>query len=248
MSDQTLDHETESIHCPKCWAEQQPGEVCQVCGLIFAKYRPIEPPIITQIEASRQKPASGIRPIYVLLLLVAVLAAILSTRLPVQELHATFIQSTEWSYDLRMFQKGQTQNQLMAMLKQDGFDFKFTEYPGVAKEDVFVCQVLLSKIWGIPAKEVNLFFGRDNGLNSLLFTFASDQYPAITQKLNQYGQKSNDDYGTDADGGKVEAWITEGGVAMTSSVPATTGIKVYWVRHDLMHNNDAEHTEEMEEK
>lgn len=239
MSDQITNAKPELVRCPKCDAVQKPGDVCRTCGLIFAKYRSPDAPNQvrrTQPSTVQKKPDTGVRPVYILLTLVAILIAILVYKLPVQELYADLTRTKHWTYDFSTFHKGRTQDEVTAQLQRDGFKVRCLEYPGVAKGDVFTCQVFLTQVWGIPSNEVDMFFNRDKELTSLLFTFPADQYPAVTQKLNQYGQKSSENYGIDPDGGKVEAWITDGGVAMSSSAPAATGIKVYWVRHDLMDN------------
>jgi len=246
MINQTPNTEPELVRCPKCDAVQQPGDVCKNCGLIFAKYRapdslyPVQQP---PASTAQKKPDSGVRPVHILFALAAILVAILVYKLPVQEIYADLTRTRHWTYDFSTFHKGRTQDEVTTQLKQDGFEVRCLEYPGVAKDDVFTCQVFLTQVWGIPSHEVDLFFNRDKELTSVLFTFPADQYPAVTQKLNQYGQKSKEDYGIDPDGGKVEAWITDGGVAMSSSAPAATGIKVYWVRHDLTETGEKEKQE-----
>lgn len=246
MSDKTTKTEPELVRCPKCDAVQHLGDACKTCGLIFAKYRtPNAPDPVQQPPAStiHKKPDSGVRPVHILITLVVILIAILAYKLPVQEIYADLTRTRHWTYDFSTFHKGRTQDELAAQLKRNGFDVKCREYPGVAKDDVFICQVFLTKVWGIPSNEVDLFFNRDKELTSVLFTFPADQYPAITQKLNQYGQKSNEDYGIDPDGGKIEVWKTDNGTAMTSSVPASVGIRVYWVLDDHIGNGQtASHT------
>lgn len=236
MTQETPHYRDGLFRCPKCMTEQS-GDVCKTCGLIFAKYRtPDSPTPIQQPQAptKQAEPSLGVRPVYILLALLVILIAILAYKLPVQEIYGNLTKNNKWSYDLRSFHKGQTQSELSAMFQKDGFQTKCTEYPGVAKDDVFLCQVFITKVWEIPASEVDLFFARDKTLNSILFTFSSDQYSAVSQKLDQQGIKSNEDFGIDNEGGKVEAWNTDAGVAMSSRAPAPTGIKVYWVRHDLM--------------
>ncbi|MCE1227429.1 MAG: hypothetical protein LWW87_13265 [Geobacteraceae bacterium] len=243
MSNQITNTEPELVRCPKCDAVQQLGDTCKTCGLIFAKYR--TPDVADQVRQPpastvQKKPDSGVRPAHILFVLVAILVAILAYKLPVKELYADLIRTKHWTYDFSTFHKGRTQDELEVMFKKAGFEVRCLEYPGVTKNDVYTCQVFLTKVWGMPSKEVDLFFSRDKTLTSMLFTFPADQYPAVTQKLNQYGQKSNEDYGIDNEGGKVEAWITDGGVAMSSSTPVPAGIRVYWVRHDLENNNEGQ--------
>jgi len=246
MSNQTPNTEPELVRCPKCNTAQQPGDVCRTCGLIFAKYRapdsqyPVRQP---QASTVQKKPDFGVRPVYILLTLMAILIAILVYKLPVQEIYADLTRTKHWTYDFSTFHKGQTQDAVTAQLQRDGFEVRCLEYPGVAKDDVFICQVFLTQVWGIPSNEVDLFFNRDKELTSVLFTFPADQYPAITQKLNQYGQKSNEDYGIDQDGGQIEVWKTDNGTAMTSSVPASVGIRVLWALDNLTgHGQAAGHT------
>ncbi|MCE1227456.1 MAG: hypothetical protein LWW87_13400 [Geobacteraceae bacterium] len=243
MSNQMTNTEPELVRCPKCDAVQQLGDACKACGLIFSKYR--TPDAADQVRqptasATEKEQTLGVRPVHILLTLVAILIAILAYKLPVKELYADLIQTRKWSYDLSSFHKGQTQDELATMMNKDGFEVKCREYPGVAKEDVFICQVFITKVWGIPASEVDLFFSRDKMLNSLLFTFAADQYPAVSQKLGQQGSKSNEDHGIDNEGGKVDVWNTGSGVAMSSSAPIPAGIRVYWVRNDLENNNEGQ--------
>lgn len=242
MSNQ-IPHGSELIRCPKCGVDQKPGDMCQRCGLIFAKYRSPEQTNlihVAPITTAHEEPGFGVRPAYILLSLVAILIAILAYKLPVQEIYADLLQNKHWTYDFSMFHAGRAQDELTAELKRDGYEVKCREYPGVTKDDVFICQVFITKVWGMQSSEVDIFFDQGKALTSLLFTFPADQYSAVSQKLDQYGQKSNEDYGVDPDGGQVEAWITEGGIAISSSAPAPTGIKVYWVRHNLENNNEGQ--------
>jgi len=83
--------------------------------------------------------------------LLAIIVAILAYKLPVQEIYADLTRTKHWTYDFSRFHKGRTQDEVTAQLKQDGFEVRCLEYPGVAKGDIFTCQVFLTKVWGIPS-------------------------------------------------------------------------------------------------